>query len=335
MDIPVETARPRVADRPPFSISESLLRWESVLSLLLITVVVINSALSPYFLNINSLSDASTNFSEQAIIAIPVALLILVREIDLSVGAIVSLASLAIGLTSQLGAPAWVLVCIGIAVGLVCGTINGALVTYFKLPSIVITIGTLSVFRGISEIVLADHAITNYSQSFQAIGQGLVIDWPPISTSFALFIVLSAVFGTLLKFTRYGRVLYAIGANPIAARFTGLPVDRIRFLLFSLTGSLTGLAAVLLTGRIASTMPGIAEGWELVVITMAVLGGFSITGGVGTIIGLVLSVFVIGMITWGLLLANFSGVEINVVLGTVLILTISIPPVIRRMLAPP
>ncbi len=92
MDILLETARPRVADRPPFSISESILRWESVLSLLLVAVVAVNSALSPYFLNINSLSDASTSFSEQAIIALPVALLILVREIDLSVGAIVSMA---------------------------------------------------------------------------------------------------------------------------------------------------------------------------------------------------------------------------------------------------
>ncbi len=308
-----------------------LLRWESVLVLLLAAVIVVNSLISPYFLDVYNLSDATMNFSEQAIVALPMTLLILVGEIDLSVAAIIAVVSLAIGLCSQHGMEPFGLAAVGLAVGAVCGAFNGVLVAGLRLPSIVVTIGTMSLFRGIAQVVLGDKAITQYSPAFQSMGQGYVLSWPPIANSFALFLVLALVFGVVLHWTRYGRALYAIGNNPVAARFSGLHVARTRFMLFVLSGLMCGLASVLLTARIGSTRPNIATGWELSIVTMVVLGGVSFAGGTGTVPGVVLAIFVLGMVTWGLSLVNLAGIVISVIIGIILIVTIAAPIVLKRL----
>ena len=260
------------------------------------------------------------------------ALLIIVRDIDLSIAAIIALASLAMGLASQAGAPASVLILIGLGVGIACGAFNGALVTGFGLPSIVVTIGTMSLFRGIAQVALGDQAITKYPAAFQAIGQGYITDKAPIPISFVLFLMLAAIFGIVLHRTVIGRKMYAIGANPTAALFSGIAVDRIRFCLFVLMGLMSGLAAVLLTGRIGSTRPNIALGFELEVVTMVVLGGVSIAGGAGTILGVVLAVFVLGLTTFGLSLVNVPGIVISILNGVLLIVSISAPVVASRLL---
>jgi len=260
------------------------------------------------------------------------ALLIIVRDIDLSVAAIIALASLAMGLAAQAGAPTPALVLVGLGVGAGCGAFNGALVTVFALPSIVVTIGTMSLFRGVAQVVLGDQALTRYPPSFEAIGQGYVWENSAIPISFALFLALAAVFGVVLHRTAFGRRLYAMGANPTAARFSGIPVDRIRFRLFVLTGLLAGLAAVLLTGRIGSTRPNIALGFELEIVTMVVLGGVSISGGSGGIVGVVLAVFVLGLTTFGLSLINVPGIVISILNGVLLIVSIGAPALARRLL---
>jgi rhamnose transport system permease protein len=127
-------------------------------------------------------------------------------------------------------------------------------------------------------------------------------------------------------------MLYAIGNNPVAARFSGIPVDRIRFLLFVLTGLLAGLASALLTARIGSTRPNIALGWELEIVTMVVLGGVAISGGSGTIPGVVIAIFVLGLTTFGLTLVNVPGIVINVILGLLLIAAIAVPILVRRFI---
>jgi rhamnose transport system permease protein len=325
-------SRQAVADRGPRSIADALLRWESILIALLAAVIVGNTLKSPYFLDIYNLSDATLNFSEKAIVALPMALLILAREIDLSVAATIALASLMTGLAAQAGVPTPLLFLVGPAVGAACGVFNGALVTRIGLPSIVVTIGTMSLFRGIAQVVLGDQAISNYPSGFTDYGQSLLIKWPPLYLSFVLFILFAIVFGIVLHKTAFGRKLYAIGNNPTAARFSGIPVDRIRFRLFVLTGVLAGLAAALLTARIGSTRPNIALGWELEIITMVILGGVSIAGGSGTILGVVLAVFIIGLIVFGLSLVNIPGIVISVILGGLLIASIALPLLIRRTL---
>jgi rhamnose transport system permease protein len=327
------STRYQVLDKAPLKISDRLLRWETILLILLAAVIAFNATRSPYFLDVYNLSDMTQNFSEKAIIALGMTLLILVREIDLSVAAIVALASLAIGYSAQGGAEEPVtLFAVGLAVGAACGAFNGALVTLFGLPSIVVTIGTMSLFRGIAQVVLGDQAITTYPAEYTELAQNFIILEPPLYLGFILFLVLAAAFALVLHKTSWGRMLYAIGNNPIAARFSGIPVDRIRFMLFVLTGVLAGLASVLLTARIGSTRPNIALGWELEVVTMVVLGGVSIAGGAGTIPGVVIAVFVLGLTTFGLTLLNVPGIVINVVLGLLLVAAIALPILVSRFL---
>jgi rhamnose transport system permease protein len=324
--------RSDIADKAPFRWSDVFLRWEFILALLLLGVMIMGTAISPYFLDVWTLSDATFNFSEKAIIALPMALLILTREIDLSVAAIIALASLAMGLCAGLGYGPWALAIVGVAVGFLCGVFNGLLVTKIGLPSIVVTIGTMSLFRGLAQVVMGDQAITTYPPGFSTVGQGYLIKWPPVAYSFGLFLILAALFAVVLHRTAFGRRLFAIGNNPTAAQFSGIPVRRIKLALFSLTGLMAGLAAVLLTSRIGSTRSNIALGWELDIITMVILGGVSISGGIGSIGGVVLAVFVLGLATLALSLINIPGIVISVLMGLLLIISIAAPIVIRRIM---
>jgi len=174
--------------------------------------------------------------------------------------------------TGAMAAPG--LVAIGIGTGLACGAFNGILVAGLNLPSIVVTIGTMSLFRGISYIVLGDQAYGKYPADFAFFGQGYVF-WV-FSFEFVLFLVMAGLFAVLLHATNFGRQVYVIGNNPLAARFSGIPVERVKFILFLLTGLMSGIAAVCLTSRLGSTRPSIAQGWELEVVTMGVLGGVAI-----------------------------------------------------------
>lgn len=327
--------RYQVLDRPPRRISELFLRWESILVLLLIAVVVFNTFISPYFLDLYNLADATYNFSEKALIALPMALLILVREIDLSVGAIIAVAALAIGLMGDLGYGPAVLFVTGMLVGLACGMVNGFLVTSTGVPSIVITIGTMSLFRGIAQVTVGDQALTTYPQGYLDLGQTYAIAMPPIPLSFLLFIVIAIAFGFFLHGTSTGRRLFAIGSNPVAAEFSGIRVNWLRFALFTLSGLFAGLGASLLVARIGVMRPNIGLGWELDIITMVILGGVSIAGGIGSIPGVVLSVFVLGLATFGLSLLNVPGIVINVLIGGLLIVTIAAPIIVRRVINRP
>lgn len=325
------SARYDVADRPPRSLSGFLMRWETILVGLLIAVVIVNTAISPYFLDIFNLSDATFNFSEKAILALAMALLIIAREIDLSVAATIAVASLVMGLLAKAGFGPVPLILGGLLAGALCGAVNGALVTGFGLPSIVVTIGTMSLFRGLVQVVLGDQALTRYPAGFSAVGQGYLVEKPPLAISFALFLALAVVFGVVLHKTTAGRRIFAIGHNPVAARFSGIAVDRIRFWLFVVAGLMAGVAAVLLTGRIGSTRPNIAQGWELEVVTMVILGGVSISGGSGTIPGVVLAVLVMGLTTFGLSLVNVPGIVISILTGVLLIAAISAPIIAARL----
>jgi len=298
---------------------------------LLLVVIAVNTAISPYFLDIYNLSDATFNFSEKALLALAMALLIIAREIDLSVAAIIAVCSLTMGLLAKAGYGPGALMLAGLAVGAACGAVNGALVTLFSLPSIVVTIGTMSLFRGLAQVVLGDQALTKYPAGFSALGQGYILNSVPVPNSFVIFLVLAALYGFVLHRTTLGRRIFAIGHNPTAARFSGVPVNRIRFGLFVLIGLMAGLAAILLTGRIGSTRPNIAQGWELEVVTMVILGGVSIAGGAGTIAGVVLSVLVLGLTTFGLSLINVPGIVISILTGILLIVAISAPIIIKTI----
>lgn len=313
----------QIPDRLTAPPLKALKSWETLLALVAVAVFILNALASPYFLDPWNLSDASFNFTEKALIAFAMAMLIIAGEIDLSVASILALASTVMGLAMTLGAPVPVLVLLGLATGLAAGAFNGLLVAGFGLPSIVVTIGTMSLFRGISFIVLGDKAFTGYPEGLAWFGQGYV--WWVISFELVLFAVMAVVFGVLLHATSFGRCVYAIGNNATAARFSGVRVDRVRFLLFLLTGLMSGIAAVCLTGRLGSTRPSIATGWELEVVTMVVLSGVSILGGSGSIPGVVIAALVMGMVTFGLGLLNVPGIVMSIIIGALLIAVIALP----------
>ncbi|TAT75139.1 ABC transporter permease [Rhizobium ruizarguesonis] len=318
-----------IPDRLGTPFRRILASWEVLLFVVAVLIFIFNSLASPYFLDAWNLSDATFNFTEKAMIAFAMALLVISGEIDLSVAAVIALASTAMGAAAQLGIGTPGLVAIGIGTGLACGIFNGVLVSVLKLPSIVVTIGTMSLFRGISYIVLGDQAYGKYPADFAYFGQGYVV-WV-FSFEFVLFIVLAILFAILLHATNFGRQVYAIGNNDFAARFSGIPVERVKFILFLLTGVMSGIAAVCLTSRLGSTRPSIAQGWELEVVTMVVLGGISILGGSGTIVGVVIAAFVMGLVTFGLGLLNVPGIVMSIFIGLLLIITIAIPIITRRI----
>ncbi|TIO06080.1 ABC transporter permease [Mesorhizobium sp.] len=325
-----DTPAPRhIPDRLDKPLSSAIFSWEALLVAVAVAIFAVNSFASPYFLDPWSLSDLTFNFTEKALIALAMALLIISGEIDLSVAAIIALASTMMGMAVQAGADTPVLVAIGILVGLGCGAFNGLLVTRLGLPSIVVTIGTMSLFRGIAFIILGDQAYKGYPSSFAFFGQGYV--WWVVSFELALFLTAAVIYWFLLHRTSFGRRVFAIGNNPVAAQFSGVRVGRIKFILFCLTGLMAGIASVLITSRLGSTRPSIAQGYELEVITMVVLGGVSILGGAGSIVGVVLAAFIMGLVTFGLGLLNVPGIVMSIFIGLLLIIVIALPIVWRRV----
>jgi rhamnose transport system permease protein len=306
-----------------------LARWEVALTIFLCCDMYINTRMSPYFLDIWTLSDATFSFVEKAVVALPMALLMIAREIDISVSGTIALTSVAMGLAAKAGFGTGVLVAIGIGTGMAAGAINGALVTRMKVSSIVATIGTMSLFRGVAYGVLGDAVLKTYPANFAFFGQGYLVG--PWSFELFLLLALAAAFAILLHRTNAGKRIYAIGANPTGAAYSGVRVDRYRFWLFVATGLASAVASILLTSRLGSTRPSIAQGWELEIISMVILGGVSVAGGKGTILGVLLASTLMGFVTFGLGLKNVPGIVMSIVIGSLLIIVAAVPAIARRV----
>ncbi|MGA2378552.1 MAG: ABC transporter permease [Spirochaetia bacterium] len=308
-----------------------LARWESILVLIFIVVIVFNSFASPYFLNPSNMLDTTFSFVEKGLIALPMTLGIIMGDIDISVAGIIALASLVMGALSTAGAGTGVLVAAGLGTGLAAGLMNGLLATRFGIPMIAVTIGGISLFRGIAYAALGDQAFTKYPDSFAFFGQGYV-PGTHIPFELAVFAVCAVLFGLLLHRTTFGRRVFAIGNNATAARFSGVRVQKMRLIVSCLTGLMSGLAGILLTSRIGSTRPNIANGWELEVITTVVLGGVAITGGRGNIAGVIIGIFLLGFLKFGMGLINVPGNVQNIFSGVLLILAILLPGYVAGVL---
>ena len=305
-------------------------QWEAVLLFVFIMVVIINSNLSPYFLDYTNLMNTTFNFIEKAIIALPMIFVIICGDIDISVASIIALSSVFMGMASRAGVNTFGLVAIGLFTGSAAGFLNGFIITKFGIPAIAVTLGSMSLFRGIAYVILGDKAFTKYPTSFAFFGQGYLGN-TMVPFELVLFFILAIIFGIILHKTTMGRKVFAIGNNSIAARFSGIPVNRIRLIIFTATGLCSGLASILLTSRIGSTRPNIAYGWELEIITTVVLGGVAITGGKGNIFGVVISIFIIGFLKFGMGLINVPGKVMNITIGLLLILAIMLPELLRRL----
>lgn len=307
-----------------------LRQWEWTLALLLVLVFAINSRLSPHFLDLRNLLDSTLHFTEKGIIALTMTLVVISGNIDLSVASTMAMSAAVMGVAYRGGVAMWLAVLLCLATGMCGGLFNGLVITRFRLPAIVVTLGSYSLFRGIAYVLLGNKAITGYPYQFAELGQGY-LGRTPVPNQLVIFAVLAVVFGILLHRTTFGRFIYAMGNNEATCRYSGVPVDRIKVILFTLSGLMSSFAAVLLTSRIYSTRPNIAQGFELEVVTAVVLGGVTITGGSGNMLGVVLSLFLIGFARFGMSLLNIPGQVMTVVIGALLIVAILLPRMLSQI----
>ncbi len=309
-----------------------LMSWEALLVVLLILAIIMGTSLSPYFLTGFNASSLTRDLMEKAIMALPMTLIIIAGEIDLSVASTLGLASVILGATWSAGVPLWLGMIIVLVIGAIAGALNGLLVTRLGLPSLVVTIGTLALYRGLAFVVLGDQAVSNFPSAFTTFGFGSVpgtlIPWP-----FVVFVILALIFMVVLHWSWIGRQIYAVGNNKEAARFAGIRVADLKLTLFVLSGLLAALAGIIFTARFSSARPDNALGFELDVVTIVLLGGVNIFGGRGTLVGVILSLFIIGIVRNALSFASISGDIQNIVVGTLLIFSVLGPNVAQSIQA--
>jgi len=298
-------------------------QWEWMLVFIFFIVHVINASLSPFYMDMNNLTDATMVFLDKAFIVLPMALVIILGDIDISVASTIALSSVVLADLYQHGVPLEMAIVISLLVGTLCGFINGILIVKFKeLSAVIITLSTMILYRGIAYILLEDQAAGNFPDWFSFFGWGYVKGIPFILIAFA---VCAVVYGVLLHKTVLGRRIYAMGNNMTASRFSGIKVDKIKVLIFTLVGLMSAIAALFITSKMGSTRPNIATGYELEIIAMTVLGGVSTSGGKGRIIGVVLAVFLVGFLRYGLGLVNVPAQVQLIIIGLLLILAVMGP----------
>lgn len=297
------------------------------LAALLVLELTLISVLVPGYFSLYGLLDASRQFAEGGIIALGMTLVIITGGIDLSVGSLLALVSVTIGFSNQAGLPLPLAMAAGVCVGIAGGFFNGFMVTALRLHPLVVTLGTFALYRGIAFAVSNANAVSQFPGWFDVFGQDAVGGVPYQAIA---FVVLAVVFSIVLTRTQFGRYVYAIGNNELTARFSGINTAAVKIAVYTLTGFLVSLAAVVYTSRISSARGNAGYGLELTVIAMVVLGGTKITGGSGSIFGTFIGVLILAYLQDGL---GFAGVRSDwglVVIGVVLIIGVFINEFFRE-----
>ena len=289
-----------------------------------VVVWIVASSVVPYFGSTTTLGFLLLDVTPILMIALPMTLVIVTGEIDLSVASIIGLSSVMLGVLIKAGMPIELAMVACLVVGLIAGAINGFLVTVGGLPSLAVTIGTLALFRGIAVGLLGTTAITTFPEFWQNLTQSR-FGSSGIPVVMVLVAVLIVIFAVLLHFTPFGRGLFALGLSKDTAIFSGVRVGRGKFISFVLTGVVSALAGIFWTLRYGSARGDNATGLELAVIAAVLLGGVSIFGGKGALHGVVGGVLLIGVLQSALRLANVSSDAINIITGTLLIVSVLAP----------
>lgn len=305
-----------------------LLRHETILALLTVLVLVALGFQSDSFLTAGNLLNQGRLMAELGLIAIIMTFVIVSGGIDLSVGSTVGLAAILTGVFWQnLGLPIAMAATLAIAAGTFAGLVNGLVITRFGVPPLIATLATLALYRGLAEGISQARSVRGYPDWFYGLGQGEIAGIP---TQLAVLITIALAAAILLGMTRVGRTVYAIGSNEVAARFSGLPVDTTKLAVYTASGFMAALAGVIFVSRVSTTRSDMGTGLELDAITAVVLGGTSIFGGRGTVLGTLIGLVLIQGLKNGLSLAGVKGEGTIVLIGVVLIATILITNVFRR-----
>ncbi|MFP3043483.1 ABC transporter permease [Treponema primitia] len=304
----------------PWNWKKFLFQWEWLLVVIFVVIHIINSFISPYYLNVDTFLSGPMIFLDKAFIVLPMMLVIILGNIDISVGSIVAFASVMMAVLFNAGLPMPLAMVAALIIGTVCGAINSLLLIKFKeLPAMIVTLATMTIYRGIAYVILEDRASGGFPSWFSFFAWGYIGPFPFI---LLVFIVAALVFGILLHKTALGRNIYGMGNNLTACKYSGVKTDRVLLIVGLLTGLMSAVCAIFLTSRMGSTRPNVALGYELDVIAMVVLGGISTSGGSGRIAGPLLAVFIIGFLNYGLGLINVSAQVILVILGLLLVFSV-------------
>ncbi|WP_322494129.1 ABC transporter permease [Chloroflexus sp.] len=300
-----------------------LLSWEGLLLAILALVVVVNANLAPAYLSLNNQINLFQLSIEKIIVALVMAFIIINGEIDLSVASVMGLAACIVAVLFDRGFPMeWVIV-VALLAGALCGAFNGFWVAYIGLPSLAVTLAGMIGFRGVARILIEDRSISGFPAWFTALGQQPLIG--PFPFSLILFALLFTLALIVLQYSGVGRLVYIIGHNAAVARYSGIDVPQLKLGLFIASGFVAALAGVLLAARLGAVRGNTADGFELDIITMVLLGGVSIFGGTGNLAGVGLSILVILNLRNGMSLLNVTGNVQTGVVGMLLILSVLLP----------
>ena len=305
-----------------------LLRHEAVLGVLLVLALIVLAFMSDRFFTLDNLLNQGRLMAEVGIVALAMTLVIVTGGIDLSVGSILGLVAILLGVFWQkLGMPLPLAMVFAIIFGTFAGFVNGLLITRFQAAPLIITLGTLALYRGLAEGISQARSVRGYPDWFYVLGQGEVLGIP---TQIWIFVVLAVAIAFTLAYTPFGRTIYAVGSNAVAARFSGMKVNRTLLWVYTLSGLFSAIAGVIFVSRVSTTRSDMGTGLELDAITAVVLGGTSIFGGKGTVIGTLLGLVLVQALKNGLSLAGVKGDGTIVVIGTILIATVIISNFARK-----
>jgi rhamnose transport system permease protein len=306
-----------------------LASYEGFLLAVLVLLVTVNAIIAPVFLTGTNLVNMFQLSVEKIIVALVMTFVIVNGEIDLSVASVMGLAACAFGWMFQAGVPAPAAIGLCLAIGLACGAFNAFCIVRLGIPSLVVTLATMIAFRGIARILVEDRGITDFPDWFDAVGQAGLIG--PLPLAMVIFAVGAVVAWVILERSAFGRKVYFIGSNRAVADYSGIDTGRIKTWIFLASGMVSALAGLLYAARLGAVRGDAALGFELDVITMVLLGGISIFGGSGTMVGTVLAILIVLTLRNGMGLANVTGHIQTGVLGILLILSVMVPMIRDRL----
>jgi len=318
-----------IASTPQHTWKKRILSWEGMLVVLFVAVYIFCMNLSPMF-QINNILREMPKYLTEVFMLLPMAYILVMGDIDISVGSIVCLSATMACFAYNKGLPFIAVVGICLLVGTACGFVNGfVLTTFTELPPMIVTLSTQIIFRGIAEIALGSGGSISLTKTdgFRMIA-GKVGNIPYI---LFLVILFAVGFAVVLASTTFGRKLYAIGSNALAAYYAGVKVQKIRWIVFTITGFMTGLAALFLASVLYGANTTTGNGFEMDAIAMAVFGGISTNGGKGRLLGGIIAAFIIICLRIGLGLINLNPQVILIILGILLILSVLLPNILNQI----
>lgn len=296
---------------------------ETGIAFVVIAMVVFLSLATDTFFTSSNLQVVSRQISLNAVIAMGMTLVILIGGIDLSVGSVVAITSVMLGLSMvRWNMPIWIAIVIGILMGVLIGFINGALVVKTKVPPFIITLGMMGLARGAALVITKGSSISGFPDQYLPIGQGFIFNSIPIPVVIAL--VLALVIHFILSRTTFGRRIYLLGSNEEAALLSGININRMKIVIFTICSALAAAEAVIETSRMSTGQPASGSGYELTAIGSVIIGGASMNGGEGTVLGTILGAILLGLITNGLILLGISAYWQQVFSGTIIILAVAL-----------